>query len=115
MGERHWRWLPDGLVPNWCDHLVAGPEVLAPQSESELARGFSAYQWDLHSAIGFWCFPLVLVWGLSGFYFVFPQAFSVFFVIDPADRITDQWFFGFRNCILEGSICLRRGFGRYWV
>ena len=49
--------------------------------------------WDLHSAIGFWCFPFVLLWGISGFYFAFPQAFSVFYVLDPADRFTDQWLF----------------------
>jgi uncharacterized iron-regulated membrane protein len=49
--------------------------------------------WDLHSALGFWCFPFVLLWGVSGFYFAFPQAFSIFFVLDPADRITDQWLF----------------------
>jgi len=55
--------------------------------------GFPRINWDLHSAVGFWCFPFVLVWGLSGFYFAFPQAFSVFFALDPADRITDQWLF----------------------
>ena len=49
--------------------------------------------WDLHSALGFWCFPFVLLWGVSGFYLAFPQAFSIFFVLDPADRITDQWLF----------------------
>lgn len=44
---------------------------------------------DLHSAFGFWFFPFVLVWGIAGFYF----AFSIFFVLDPGDRITDQWLF----------------------
>jgi uncharacterized iron-regulated membrane protein len=54
---------------------------------------FPRINWDLHSAFGFWCFLFVLLWGFSGFYFAFPQAFSIFFVLDPADRITDRWLF----------------------
>ena len=54
---------------------------------------FPRINWDLHSAIGFWFFPIVLLWGISGFYFAFPQAFSIFFKLDPADRFTDQWLF----------------------
>ena len=54
---------------------------------------FPRIDWDLHSAFGFLCFSFVLLWGISGFYFAFPQAFSIFFVLDPADRITDQWLF----------------------
>ena len=54
---------------------------------------FPRINWDLHSAFGFWFFPFVLLWGISGFYFAFPQAFSIFFVLDPKDRITDQWLF----------------------
>ena len=47
----------------------------------------------MYSAFGFWCFPFVLLWGISGFYFAFAQAFAIFFVLDPADRITDRWLF----------------------
>ena len=54
---------------------------------------FPRVNWDLHSAIGFWFFPFVLLWGVSGLYFAFPQAFSIFLVLDPADRITDQWLY----------------------
>jgi len=36
---------------------------------------FPRLNWDLHSAIGFWCWLFVLVWGISGIYFCFP-AFS---------------------------------------
>ena len=39
--------------------------------------GYPRINWDLHGAFGFWFFPLVLLWALSGFYFAFPQAFSV--------------------------------------
>jgi uncharacterized iron-regulated membrane protein len=33
---------------------------------------FPRLNWDLHSAIGFWCWFFVLVWGVSGIYFCFP-------------------------------------------
>lgn len=54
---------------------------------------FPRINWDSHSAIGFWFFPIVLLWGISRFYFTFPQAFLIFFKLDPADRFTDRWLF----------------------
>jgi uncharacterized iron-regulated membrane protein len=33
---------------------------------------FPRFNWDVHSAIGFWCWFFVLVWGISGIYFCFP-------------------------------------------
>jgi uncharacterized iron-regulated membrane protein len=33
---------------------------------------FPRLNWDLHSAMGFWCWLFVLVWGISGIYFCFP-------------------------------------------
>ena len=33
---------------------------------------FARFNWDLHSAIGFWCSSFVLVWGVSGICFCFP-------------------------------------------
>ena len=36
---------------------------------------FPRINWDMHSAIGFWCSLFVLVWGVSGIYFCFPFAF----------------------------------------
>jgi uncharacterized iron-regulated membrane protein len=46
--------------------------------------------WDLHSALGFWSMLLLLVWGVTGIYFAFPRAFDALFILDPADRFTDQ-------------------------
>lgn len=46
--------------------------------------------WDLHSAVGFWCFSFVLLWGVSGIYFAFPRGFDVLLLLDPGDRVTDQ-------------------------
>ena len=54
---------------------------------------FSRFSWDVHSAIGFWFFPFVLIWGISGFYFAFPQAFSIFTTLDPADQFLDAGLF----------------------
>jgi uncharacterized iron-regulated membrane protein len=31
--------------------------------------------WDLHSVLGFWLFSLLLIWGVSGVYFAFPNWF----------------------------------------
>lgn len=70
-GIKHWR---RSLTVNWTVH-------------------FARINWDLHSALGFWCFSLILVWGVSGIYFSFPQLFSALFLLDPADRFTDQGLF----------------------
>jgi len=34
--------------------------------------------WDLHTAVGFWTFAFVFVWGLTGIYLVFPTPVQVF-------------------------------------
>jgi uncharacterized iron-regulated membrane protein len=38
--------------------------------------GWARFNWDLHSAIGFWMFALVLMWGISGIYLSFPEPFT---------------------------------------
>lgn len=49
--------------------------------------GWKRFNWDLHGAVGFWTFGLILMWGLTGAYFPFPQPFraviGVFTTIDP--------------------------------
>jgi uncharacterized iron-regulated membrane protein len=70
-GIKHWR---RSLTVNW-------------------RASFARINWDLHSALGFWCFFFILVWGVSGIYFSFPQLFSALFLLDPADRFTDQGLF----------------------
>jgi len=37
---------------------------------------FPRFNWDLHSAIGFWCSLFVLVWGVSGICLCFPGTFD---------------------------------------
>src|ERR1700687_5740761 len=40
---------------------------------------FARIIWDLHSLLGFWCFLLIVVWGVSGIYFSFPHLFNGLF------------------------------------
>ena len=50
----------------------------------------SRFGWDLHSALGFWIFPFLLMWGISGIYFAFPNYFSsVLAFFDPGDQYYD--------------------------
>ncbi len=52
---------------------------------------FARLMWDLHSALGFWCFLFVSLWGISGIYFAFPDVFNAAFgFFDPRDKVTDQ-------------------------
>jgi len=55
---------------------------------------FPRLMWDLHSALGFWFFAFVLMWGISGIYFAFPRWFDILYNIDPADRLTDPILYG---------------------
>ena len=51
---------------------------------------FARLSWDLHSALGFWGFLFVLMWGISGLYFAFPRSFDALFaLIDPGGHFTD--------------------------
>ncbi len=67
-GIRNWR---RSLTVNWRAH-------------------FARINWDLHSALGLWCFFFILVWGISGIYFSFPQLFNSLYLLDSADHFTDQ-------------------------
>ena len=49
---------------------------------------FPRVTWDLHSAMGFWCYIYILLWGISGIYFSFPRPFEFlagyFFPVQPS-------------------------------
>src|SRR5579862_7141950 len=52
---------------------------------------FARLSWDLHSAVGLWAFVALLLWGISGLYFVFPQPFNFLLgSVDPADKFADK-------------------------
>ena len=44
--------------------------------------------WSLHSALGFWAFAFVTLWGVSGIYFVYPDQFTGALSLDPAGWAT---------------------------
>lgn len=47
--------------------------------------------WDLHSALGFWCFLFVLMWAISGFYFAIPGPINALAgLVDPRDKYADK-------------------------
>jgi len=53
--------------------------------------GWKRFVFDLHSAVGFWTFAILLIWGLTGGYFVFPQPFraaiELFTPINPPSML----------------------------
>jgi uncharacterized iron-regulated membrane protein len=52
--------------------------------------GWKRLVFDLHSAVGFWTFAVLLMWGVTGGYFVFPQPFRAaitFFTPIDAPRL----------------------------
>jgi uncharacterized iron-regulated membrane protein len=65
-GLGHWR---RGLNVKWHTH-------------------FARVQWDLHSAVGFWTFPFVMLWGVSGIYLSLPNQFSSALGVDPGGALT---------------------------
>ena len=48
------------------------------------SAGWRRFNWDLHSALGFWLFLFVLMWGISGFYLGVPEPFT-----DLVDKWSD--------------------------
>ncbi len=58
---------------------------------------FGRINWDLHSALGFWCVPFLLMWGISGMYFCFPHIFDALLLVDRADHFTDRGLFLLSN------------------
>jgi len=54
-----------------------------------LKGGWKAFNWDFHSATGFWLFLFMLVWGISGIYLGIPEPFSRFVdaISDPDAKV----------------------------
>ena len=71
--------------------------------------GWKRFNWDLHSALGFWLFLFMLMWGISGFYLGVPEPFS-----DFVDSISDpDAFLGERPGDIVLSWLTRLHFGRW--
>jgi uncharacterized iron-regulated membrane protein len=73
-------WWPG--VPNWRRSLTVN-----------WTAHFARINWDVHSALGFWCFGFLVVWAATGVYFAFPDWFNVLFLVDPNDKVTDRVLF----------------------
>lgn len=61
---------------------------------------FARFNWDLHSATGFWCSVMVFVWGISGFALCFPGVLNYYLPSDVMRWIT-QLHFGRFNGVTE--------------
>ncbi len=58
----------------------------------KMSGGWKRFNWDLHSAMGFWLFLFMLVWGVSGLYLGIPEPFSDFVdaISDPNAYLGDR-------------------------
>lgn len=63
----------------------------------EVRSSWSRLTWTLHSALGFWFFAFILMWGFTGAFLSFQAAFGALFdylqpfdEANPADRLVDQ-------------------------
>jgi uncharacterized iron-regulated membrane protein len=50
----------------------------------KVTAGWRRFNWDLHSALGFWLFAFMLMWGISGWYLGMPDPLTNF-----VERISD--------------------------
>jgi uncharacterized iron-regulated membrane protein len=66
--------------------IVWWPGVRSWRKSLKVKRSSSwtRFNWDLHSALGFWSFVLMAIWGISGIYLSYPEPFAAF-----VDRISD--------------------------
>lgn len=67
-------WWPG--VSKWRRSLVVHRQV-----------GWKRFNWDLHSAVGWWCFVFVLLFGITGVYLSFPVAIT--HALDMVEPQTD--------------------------
>ena len=64
----------------------------------KVSAGWRRFNWDLHSALGFWLFFFMLMWGISGWYLGMPEPLTNFVerISDPdgpsaSGRATSSW------------------------
>ena len=50
------------------------------------------FNFDSHSALGFWCFAILFIWAVTGIYMAFPDPFSQFvdWYWGPIDNFTEE-------------------------
>lgn len=93
---RFWNGVGSGITTVLC---LTGLIVWWPGSarwkrslQIKWTSGWRRFNWDLHSAIGFWLFLFLLMWGVSGFYLGIPEPFSnlVDSMSDPDDYLGER-------------------------
>ena len=93
---RYWNGVGSGIATVLC---LTGLVVWWPGStrwkrslQIKWTSGWRRFNWDLHSAIGFWLFLFMLMWGVSGFYLGIPEPFSNFVdsISDPDDYLGER-------------------------
>ncbi len=73
--------------------------------------GWKRFNWDLHSAMGFWSFAFVFIWGVSGIYLSLPNPFNLLVdFLQPLQEDNPQPRFGDDVLLWLG----RLHFGRFW-
>jgi len=71
-------WWPG--IRNWRRALVIDPRA-----------NWKRLNWSLHSALGFWFFGFVLLWGITGAYLSFPDTFTqIFDYLQPLDNTSSD-------------------------
>ena len=79
---------PGRHVPDRTVDLVAGPQELARGMMVRWTSNWKRFNWDLHSAMGFWTFAFVFMWAITSVYMVFPDPFlAVVDFLQPPDAI----------------------------
>lgn len=76
--------------------VVWWPGIQSWRRSLTLARnvGWKRFNWDLHSAVGFWTSLMILMWGITGIYAALPAPFRA--IVDYFDPPSDE-FLGLRR------------------
>jgi uncharacterized iron-regulated membrane protein len=73
------------------------------------STGWRRFNWDLHSALGFWLFAFMLMWGISGWYLGMPEPLT-----DLFERFSDpEGVYGERPGDIALAWLSRLHFGRW--
>jgi uncharacterized iron-regulated membrane protein len=57
----------------------------------QLRSSWKRVAWTLHSTLGFWFFPFILMWGLTGAYLSFQEGFGAAFdYLEPLDLTSED-------------------------
>jgi uncharacterized iron-regulated membrane protein len=75
----------------------------------KVTSGWRRFNWDLHSALGFWVFLFMLMWGISGWYLGMPEPLT-----DLVERFSDpEGVYGERPGDVALTWLSRLHFGRW--